>query len=260
MPTYIQPQKKSQKARVQSAYPWRVIFISCFSVILAAVLMIGGNWTWNWMQKPTSFPVKNIQLQGSLTHVSPAIIQKIVQTRLTGGFFSLHISAAKQAILAFPWIADVSFRRVFPDTLMVRLHEQKPTARFGKKGVLNSAGVIFYPDEKTIPQNLPELDGPVDQSQALFSFYQTANTLVKLLGLSVIALQVNAENSWKITLSNHVQVNIGRHDVLSRLKQFVVIYPKIVALSNRIMLVVDLRYVNGVAVQYSDQETGIKNQ
>jgi len=260
MPISILPQRKSfQKPRAQTARSWRVIFLSFFSVVSAAILIVGGIWTSNWMQKPTSFPIKNIQLQGSLTHVSPETIQKIMQTRLRGGFFSLHVSAAKQAILAFPWIADVSFRRVFPDTLMVRLHEQEPTARFGKNGVLNSVGIVFYPDEKTIPQNLPELEGPVDQSQALFGFYQTANTLVKLLGLSVIALQVNAENSWEMTLSNQVQVNIGRHDALSRLKQFVAIYPKITALSTLTMRVADLRYANGIAVQYDQTQPDNSN-
>ncbi|MCX7120757.1 MAG: FtsQ-type POTRA domain-containing protein [Gammaproteobacteria bacterium] len=260
MSTYPSPRRKPyQKNQTRSVPPLRLIFLSLLAVILAFALLVGGRWTAYWMQKPTSFPIRNIELQGNLTHVSPQVIQKIMRTQLTGGFFSLHVSAAKNAILAFPWIADVSFRRLFPDTLTVRLHEQQAVARFGKTGVLNTDGVIFYPDIKTIPQNLPDLEGPVDQSQALLNFYQTANTLVKLLGLSVVDLRVTAENSWTMTLSNQLQVSMGRQNVLPRLKQFIVIYPKIAALSHSPMMVADLRYANGVAVQYDQTQADKSN-
>lgn len=251
MPTHIPANKKPfQSQHAPSHFPWRLLFLSLFSAFLAFILIIGGMRTWAWMQKPTSFPIKQVKVQGELTHISPETIEKIVHAQLTGGFFSLHVSAAKQAILDCPWIADVSFRRVWPDTLVVRVHEQEPIARFGAKGLLSATGVIFYPDIHTIPQTLPDLEGAPDQALLLLNFYHTANILVKLLGLTITALQVDAAGNWTMQMSNQVVVILGRQAMLPRLKRFVLIYPKITALSNPLMVLVDLRYQNGIAVQY----------
>jgi len=231
----------------------RTLVLFYLSVFLATVLIIAASYAWRWMSEPTSFPITQVRVEGQLTHETPAAILHIMQTRLTGGFFSLNVSAVKQTILAMPWVADVSFRRVWPHTLAVRITEQKAVALFGKTGVLNVNGNIFYPNVKSLPRNLPDLEGPIDQSKVLFNFYRTVNPLAKLLGLSVIALRVNAEQSWDLQLSNQVHVALGRQQVLVRFKRFVAIYPKIVAVSNnRQMVSVDLRYPDGVAVQYAD--------
>lgn len=256
------PQRRYQ-ASVNRAnpFPWRNVafyfLMLCFSMVLAT----GAFFAWRFAHEPTAFPIKEVTIQGQLTHVSAADIQKIMQTRLSGGFFSLDVSAAKQAILAMPWVDDVSFRRVWPDKLVVKLKEQQAIARFGKNGVLNPDGMVFYPDINTLPQNLPDLEGPVDQAKDLFGFYLTANALVKLLGLQVVAIHVNGEQSWNLWLSNQVRVTLGHHDALARLKRFVAIYPKITALNQNQMVSVDLRYPNGIAVQYaqtSSKTDGLK--
>jgi cell division protein FtsQ len=265
MATQISRRQQYQARASKSSHQWRSLIIFSYYVFFASALIVGASFGWRWVQKPTSFPIKKINVEGRLLHESPIAIQHIMQTQLTGGFFSLNISAAKQAILAFPWVADVSFRRVWPHTLNVKITEQEAIARFGKKGVLNAEGAVFYPDIKSLPQNLPDLEGPIDQSQSLFNFYNTANTLAKLIGFTVVGLQVNAEQSWNLTLSNQVKVILGRQDALSRFKRFVAIYPKIAALSTVPMISVDLRYPNGVAIQYQENpkagsaKTSVKN-
>ncbi len=239
----------------QSTYPLRLIFFVLFMLVLFMGMSAGIQWAWAWVQKPTSLPIKQIRIEGDFTHVSPAVVGQLVQTKMVVGFFALHLSAAKQAILAFPWIAHVSFRRVWPNTLTVRCVEQQPIARFGSKGVLSNQGVVFFPAASSIPHNLPELNGPVDQAPTLLNFYNTTNMLAKLLNLSVSALQVDALQSWRLVLSNQVTVVMGRHDSLDRFKQFVTLYPKIAAASNQPIVLVDLRYPNGMAVQYQQLST-----
>lgn len=242
--------KTRAKASTESRH-WRGRTGLLLSLIAVGIGVFGVMWGYAWVQKPTSFPIKQIHIQGQLTHETPVQIQKILQARLTGGFFSLNLSTVKQAVLTLPWIQDVSFRRVWPNALAIRIVEQQPVARFGKKGVLNSEGAVFYPDEKTIPASLPQFDGPADQAQALLNFYSGVSLLTKLLNLSIIEIKENAEHSWDIVLSNQVSVILGRDDVLPRFKRFVLAYPKIVQLSNRSISSVDLRYPNGVAVQYN---------
>lgn len=244
------PRRQSCVKQRATLRQWRGILLLVSSLMLTGMLIFGATWAWVWMQKPTSFPIRQIHIQGQLIHETPQKIQKIVQEKLTGGFFSLNLLPVKQAILMQPWIQHVSFRRVWPSTLTLRITEQQAVARFGNKGVLNSDGQVFYPNEKTIPTNLPRLECAENQLQGLLNFYRSADLLVKLLNLSVMEITENVTNSWNLILSNQIKVILGRDEVLTRFKRFVAIYPKITSLSNRSIISVDLRYPNGVSVAY----------
>lgn len=225
-----------------------LLFLMAF---LISGCIVGGTFIWRWMQKPASFPIKQIRVEGQLTHEKPAQVTKLLQSTLSGGFFSLNISAAKEALLSFPWIAHVSFRRVWPNTIVVKIAEQQPVARFGKTGIVNPQGVIFYPPISTISQDLPELIGEKDQAAQLLEAYYAFNTAIKNLGLTVTQLRVDATQNWYLQFSNHLQVIVGRDDVSERFQRFVAIYPKILNASNKTISLIDLRYPNGVAVRYS---------
>lgn len=239
-------QKKSTRT-----FPFlRIIAWTLFLSVLTVCSVIGGQKMWVWMQKPSSFPIKQFHIEGQLTHETPQTVQKIIQAGISGGFFSLNVSQAKAQLLAMPWVSHISFRRVWPATLNVRIDEHQAFARFGKNGILTAQGDVFYPDVNTIPADLPVLSGSENQAQTLLNFYQALNPLAKTLGLTIIALNVNAEQSWNLQLSNQIQVILGRVDALKRFQQFVLIYPKIASSSKQVISLIDLRYPNGAAVQY----------
>ena len=241
--------RQQSKSHFFSRY-LRIILFAFFVSGIAALLAIAAQKTWVWMQNPTAFPIKTIQIVGELTHVPPQQIQAITKTHLSGGFFSLQINSAKQAILALPWIADVSFRRVWPGQLDVYITEQKPVARFGKNGVLNADNVIFYPNANSIPDSLPTFYGEANQTALLLSYYQALNVLAQQLNLTVESLRVNTEQAWQLELSNPLRVQLGRTDALDRFRRFVAAYPKISAQSQKTMVSADLRYPDGIAVAY----------
>lgn len=233
----------------------RILFSA--GLLLIVALITASFFAWSWMQKSISFPIKQIRLEGQFIYETPKQLQRIILSGMSGGFFDLNVSLAKEQLLALPWIAHVSFRRIWPGTLSVHILEQEPIARFGKNGVLNAEGKVFYPDIKTIPTNLPDLEGAVDQSATLFAFYQTLNVQAKKIGLSVIVLHENREQSWDLQLSNQLKVILGRVDPLMRFERFVAIYSKIIASSTDSLTLIDLRYPNGVAVQF--QQNNAKN-
>jgi len=236
----------------------RPFVLCCSTLFLAIILFLSGLFVWRWMEKSTSFPIKKIHIEGQLTHETPIEVQRIVQNGMHGGFFSLDVSSAKQALLSMPWVATVSFRRMWPSTISVRITEQQAIARFGKKGVLNASGVAFYPDVKTISSDLPNLEGSIDQASVLVNFFNALTTVVKPLKLSIVALRENTEQNWDLMLSNQMKVILGHVDPLARFQRFVAIYPKITAASNKTIVLVDLRYPNGVAVQYQESQNSPK--
>ena len=76
------------------------------------------------------------------------------------GFFNLDVDAVRIALLAEPWVNDVTVKRIWPDSIHVTVIEQLPAARWKEKGLLNTAGQYFEPDAASIPSNLPLLSGP----------------------------------------------------------------------------------------------------
>lgn len=229
----------------------RTILLALLLCMMVAGFVFASQQLWQWAQKPSSFPIRAVRVTGQLAHVTPDQIQKIMAADLSGGFFSLHLNTAKQAILALPWVDRVSFRRVWPAQLNVHLTEEQPIARFGKTGVLNADGHVFYPAVQTIPTDLPIFYGQEEQISLLMSFYQALNKLSNRLNLSVISLHVSNAQSWRLRLSNQISVVLGQTDhALDRFQRFVVAYPKITTASKRPIKSVDLRYPDGVAVQY----------
>lgn len=241
--------KKSQQ-RTHSHLLRTILFSFLFSILIAAAIF-GGQKLWLWMQRPSSFPIKQFYVEGSFTHETEKEVQVIIQQGVSGGFFSLDVSQAKEQLLAIPWISHVSFRRVWPGALKVHIDEYQAAAQFGKNGILTTTAKVFYPNVKTIPENLPILTGPENQAEALLNFYEKLSGFSKSIGLSIVALNVNKEQSWSLKLSNQIQVILGRVDAEERFKQFVRIYPKILASSKQTITLIDLRYPNGVAVQYT---------
>lgn len=229
---------------------FRIIFFALLCGAVLAGLVFTAQKIWVWMQKPTSFPIEKIAVHGKLTHVSAKEMQTIVEKNLSGGFFSLHVSKTKQLILQKPWVSDVSFRRVWPSELVVLLTEQVPVARFGENGVVNNDNVVFYPDPKTIPTDLPVLHGAQDAMPLLIGYLQSFNALLKNLQLTVTTLSLSKSGSVSAELSNHIVVTAGRDDVLSRFQRFAHAYPNIVKSSAKPIATVDLRYPDGVAVGY----------
>ena len=227
-----------------------------FWVILLALLLtisvIGGRAVWRWVQTPSAFPIRHIVVQGEFQHLNTAHLTSAVQARLSGGFFSLHLSEAKQAIAQTPWVASVAFRREWPDTLLVSVEERKPLAKFNEKGVLSAEGIIFYPETGTVPAELPQFQGSESDSTQIATLYQTVNTLSQLVGLTVVRLQQDAKNSWQLEFNNHISVILGEEEPLARFQRFIAVYPNLLKQSKKSIVLVDLRYPDGLAVQYAN--------
>ncbi len=59
-----------------------------------------------------------------------------------------------------PWVDRAGVARSWPRALRVQVVEQKPVARWGEGGLLNTRGEVFVQDAQHIPAELPELVGP----------------------------------------------------------------------------------------------------
>jgi hypothetical protein len=66
-----------------------------------------------------------------------------VRPRLGKGFFALDLDAVQKAVAALPWVESVEARKRWPDTLVLRIYERQPFARWNEKQLVSRQGALF---------------------------------------------------------------------------------------------------------------------
>mgnify|MGYP006181193027 FL=1 len=78
-------------------------------------------------------------------------------------------------------------------------------------------------------------------------------------GLEVLALKCDNKKSWRLTIKNHVEIALGRDQVMEKMRRFVTVYDTKLNSVWTDVKAIDLRYSNGVAVRWvADSEMAKK--
>lgn len=217
--------------------------------VLSLLLLL---WCWQELHKPETLPIKNVRVEGDFSHIDPALIRRVIKPYLRRGFFALDIQAIQDQLLLLPWAAKVSVQLVWPDTLAIQLTEQQPLVRWENNGLLTAQGALFFPyKHESIPADLPVLSGPEGTQVALLTTYKRIASILQQADLKVAQLQMKSLQSLQATLNNGITLQLGRRDVVVRVRRFVQAYQRALAARQAQIVSVDLRYPSGLAVQWS---------
>ena len=227
------------------------VFWGGFWVLMA----VGAYEAWLALRNPNVLPIQEVVLVAGDLHVSRAELERRVSENLQGTLLSLDESKLKKALLQLPWVANVSIRRVWPGKLIIAMSEQVPIARWGHNQLLNKDLEIFSPPPSTFPPELPSLFGPKASEAELWERYQDLSQSFAPLKLRVVSLELSPRNSWSFLLSNDVEVVLGREDLEARLKRLVELYPRLITEHQAQIVLIDLRYPNGLAVKWKDNKS-----
>ncbi len=198
-----------------------------------------------------AFPLKEIKVEGHLTHISREQVQYIAQHAMRGNFFTLNLDTTRQAFEKLPWVREVSVRRRWPGMLVVSIEEHQALARWGETALVNTQGEVFEAQaDLQHEKQLPEFIGPEGTSAEVAQAYSSFGKQFAPLKIAPVKLELSPRRAWKMTLSNGMQLNLGRDSVEERLARFVHIYPKSFAGRGGLQYV-DLRYTNGLAIRLS---------
>lgn len=203
--------------------------------------------------KYADFPINKIRIVATYEHVNPNELSKIMQALVSNSFFDLKVLDLKEQILEkLPWVNSVSIKRVWPSAIVITIVEQKPIANWKNEALLNENGQLFNPPKETFPKNLPLFSGQEDQIQEILHNYNQMNVLLSGMGWKIAKLDVDKHASWRIDLNTGISLLIGAEDVMERLQNFMLLYPKILASHrNGVISSIDLRYKNGLAVKWN---------
>lgn len=240
--------KLRQPARVPTRPRW--LRLRCWLPgLIFALLLTAGWFGWQWLCNPLHLPIAHVYIKAPHQHVSREEILTKISPYTRQGFVGMNVSHLQQAVKELPWVAIVTVRRVWPDSVVVTVEEQQAVAHWGKLGCLNPQGEIFYPAIETLPKGLPQLAGPDEMSKTILNSYQSFNKLLSSAEINIKAVKVNARRAWELTLENNTVIRLGRSDFEQRLQRLVKAWPKLTQDRKEPIAIIDLRYPNGMAVR-----------
>ena len=228
--------------------PARVL-LWCAAIILMMVPVAGvlGGFI-----APHRFPVRRLIVQASFRHVSMQQIRTVVVPYLGKGFFALPLVTIEHALSALPWIAAVSVRRRWPDTLVLSIAERLPLARWNDRQLISRRGVLFNVTHPESWQTLPSLRGARDRRSAVLDFFTWAHKLCASVQLPLVGVTLTDRGGWILTTAHGARIVLGdRADSRARLARFIHVYRQVMANQTAHFAYADLRYTNGFAMKWA---------
>ncbi|HYG42910.1 MAG TPA: cell division protein FtsQ/DivIB [Bordetella sp.] len=236
--------------------------------VLAVVAMLAAGVA--WVAHRPYFTLSAIELEAApdtdLRYVSPEAVRAVIARRFEGNFFTVDLDQAREVFESVPWVRRASIRRIWPDTLRVRIEEQQPLALWNENQMINTWGEAFTANTGELDDDstLPQFSGPDGSEGLVVQRYAELARWFAPLDLHVRELDLSPRYAWKATLSNGMVLDLGRdpgadapdpHGLpgalpfAARIQRFVQAWPAVTSrLEGRSVTQADLRYPNGFAL------------
>jgi cell division protein FtsQ len=204
-------------------------------------------------------PVEQVAVSGRFQRVLPGDVEKAVRGALRGdGMVAVDLARIAHAVESVPWVDRASVARSWPSGLTVQVIEQRPVARWGKSGLVNTRGEVFVQDAQHIPAELPQLAGPPGFEAEMTSRCLAAQKRLEEGGLRLARMSLDERGAWDLTFDNGIALRLGREDVDERFERFLVAAVRIVMARAADIEYVDMRYANGFAIGWRQAASGVK--
>jgi cell division protein FtsQ len=243
--------KRTARKRPAGGFAGRWLGLLGLLSVSGAVLAAAA-FGYHYLSQPGRLPLRVVEVGGALERLDRDEIQRTVVDAIDGGFFSCDMRKLRQAVVAMPWVADVSIRRVWPDRLHMLVTEQVPLARWGDDALVSIDAGVFRPSKMTEFDGLVQLQGPAGSEQRVVQFFRVVLTAARARGLHIEAVRLDERRHWWLHFNRDLTVSLGRENVDHRLAQFFRVYPSLATQSARQPARVDMRYEHGFAVRWHE--------
>ena len=231
---------------ILAAVPWSQVVIGAGIVLLAALVPWGTGQVLNAMDRQ----VMAIDITGDLVGESRVALERSAGQWIGRSFFSTDLSEVKGRLEKRPWVESAAVKRVWPDRLAIEIREKKPLAYWRDGRLVSRTGEVFAPQNPEVAGNLPLLSGPDDRVMDVIRMARTMSETLTEHRLGFAALSLEKRGAWTLTLSNGIEVVLGRDQVTQRFERFMTVYQeRLVSRASEVKRV-DARYSNGVAVKW----------
>ena len=229
-----------------------------FGLILGSLLLLGGGsyWLWHshWPQKQVDhlasatlelsqkaqFSVKDIVVEGR-QQTSKESLSLALDVMPDEPIFGVDTSMAQNRITKLPWIASVSVERHLPDTIVVRLTERVPMARWQH----DNHTVVIDTQGKELTEAKPDQFGQLPLVVGAGAPSETAALLESLqkypaIGEKMVAAVWVSERRWDLHFSTKTVARLPANNMTDALKQLALLITEQKIL-DRDIVAIDLR-------------------
>lgn len=229
-----------------------VLMMAAFTAFVATAL----SWT---IHRPV-FELDGVDVvsqdERPFQHITLATLRSFDLGRFDGNFFTIDLQAVRRSFESVPWVRHAQVRRIWPNQLRVTLEEREPLARWASGGLVDVHGEWFdpAPGHRRSLADLASIQfaGPEGSQSLVRSRFEELRRELKPIGLAPVAVRLSDRQSWSSTLSNGLELEMGRETdvpILERLTRWIALYKALEIRLQGEMKVVDLRYPNGFAVR-----------
>lgn len=194
--------------------------------------------------------ITRVWVVGDFQAIDKTAVQKQIAPLMSANFFSVNLQKIQASLQGLPKVATVEVRRIWPNALWIRIEDEQIVARWGSQGLVNNYGEAITANDYADIQKLPIFMGPPGKGVKMLDYYQRMQSLLDAIPLSMVILQVDDNNNWDTTLNDGIILHLGDEDVLTRMRRFVKVYPKLFKGREGQVKSIDLRYHSGMAVAW----------
>ena len=224
------------------------------TALIAAAFALFAHLGYLYISDASQFPINTVKISASFQRISRQQLETVLSNYQQYSFFSLPARRLQQALQSLDWADTVSVNRIWPDLLSIKVVEKEPVAKWNQS-LITADGRLFSAGVADEGFGLSELSGPDNQKNDVLQIYQKLSKLLSSFGLNVALLKLHDNQSWDLSLTNGIDLHLGKQDLEKRVERFCKAYQETLATKLEQLASVDLRYERGMAVQWR-QQTG----
>lgn len=230
----------------------RKLYLVVLMLFAAAVPVLSAI-LWELSHNKAILPIEYVRIEGRFQYLARAPLQRALAPLVDANFLTVDVDAVRAAARDLPWVERVQVERVWPDTLVLRLKEQIPYARWRGESLLSQRGEKFAPQNIAAFAALPNIQGPEGQEGDLLEKLKAMSALLARQDLRITALVVNERRAWSVKLAGGMEIVMGRYEPMAAFERFLDSLPVFGKERIQAMQRVDLRYPNGFAVSWKPE-------
>ena len=218
----------------------------------AAVALLGLAAVAAWIYVSLDRPVRSVEVIGSLAPAEAAEVQRRLTELKPRRLLSTDLGELREHLMALSWPRLVQVRRVWPDTISIRIERQLVVAKWGGEGYLTAGGELVSGVDRGV--SVPLLDCEVTSPQKALEVYRYLQDIASEDALEIRSLAENALGEWRLELANGVRAHLGADVLRSRMGRFMQVHRHLAQANAQPVRYLDLRYANGAAVRFDEPQ------
>lgn len=225
---------------------WKVLIVLIGLGVTGSIAASGLNHLLKDIQ------IRHVQLLGHLRYLDAENLTKDLSIKFNNNYLDTTLTEVVSEVESHPWISAASARRIWPDTLLIAIVEQRPVAVYNDTQYLGLSGDLFEPPE-LVDEPMPRLYGALSETTQVYSHYSVFSDRLADFA-KVTAVSRGHDLGWEIELDQGFTLKLGRVDILGRLARARDILIRLDKDRLRKLREVDARYDNGIALAWRSEK------